>query len=107
MANKSVPVSQAVRFGWETFKANAWFLVGIFVVVSLVNGILEKVVDSEQFEGTLAGFLVWIASIAVHLLLDAGLIGIILKFVDGRRPEFGDLFNRVARSGLVSARLTA
>ncbi|MFQ5512472.1 MAG: hypothetical protein ACE5EO_11560 [Candidatus Krumholzibacteriia bacterium] len=95
MANRSIPIGESLRFGWETFRANAFFLVGVFVAISAVNGILEYIAERDTVANPLAEFLFTIAVVAVKFLLEIGVIVIALKFVDGKRPEFGDLFNRV------------
>jgi uncharacterized membrane protein len=92
MANKAIPIGESLRFGWETFKKDPYFLMGVFIAISVATGILERVSDSMD---GLPGLLVDLACLAVDFLLAIGVIVIVLKLVDGKRPEFADVFNRI------------
>ncbi|MEE9269934.1 MAG: hypothetical protein V3V49_06700 [Candidatus Krumholzibacteria bacterium] len=94
MADKAIPIGESLRFGWETFKKNPFFLIGVFVAISLTTGILETVSQREGMSG-LPGVLVDLAALAVNFLLEIGVIVVVLKLVDGARPEFADVFNQV------------
>ncbi len=94
MADKAIPIGESLRFGWETFKKNPFFLIGVFVAISAATGILETISQRENLDG-LSGALVDLATLAVDFLLAIGVIVIVLKLVDGTRPEFADVFNRV------------
>ena len=95
MATKTVPFSKALTFGWETFKDNTLFLLGLFVAVAVINGVVKM---ADEFGGTESWYFksVWqVIEFVVNLVLDLGIIVIMLKFKDGSKPEFGDLFNRL------------
>lgn len=94
MADKAIPIGESLRFGWETFKKNPFFLIGVFVAISAATAILETISQRENLDGP-SGALVDLATLAVDFLLAIGVIVIVLKLVDGARPEFADVFNRV------------
>lgn len=75
----------ALKFGWETFKKHAWFLIGItllFYIISMGTSLLGQ---EYPLFGNIVGILVqwWISF---------GLIGILIKLYHGRDVSFGDLF---------------
>ena len=58
MASKNVPVSEALTFGWETFKKNALFLIGLYVAVGVVTGVLERADEFTSIESTYFAFVI-------------------------------------------------
>lgn len=98
MPARGVPISDALTFGWETFKKNWLFLIGLFVAVGVITGVLESVDEYDAIEATYFEFVLTVITFLVNLVLELGVIAIMLKFRDGVEPEFVDLFNR---AGLV------
>jgi uncharacterized membrane protein len=95
MANKNVPFSEALTFGWETFKNNALFLIGLYVAVGVITGVLERADEYAAVDSTYFSFVIGVIAFLVNMLLELGLIAINLKFKDDINPEFVDLFNRL------------
>jgi uncharacterized membrane protein len=94
MTRKDVPISEALTFGWETFRNNALFLIGVTIAVALINGAVEIADEYGPVEYGYFGFVINVIEILVNAVLGLGLIAIMLAFKDGRLPEFVDLFNR-------------
>lgn len=95
MAEREVPISASMTYGWETFKANALFLLGVFVAVFLVSTVMEGAAKYDAVETGFARVILEIISSLVQIALELGLVVIVLKFVDGETPEFADLFSRI------------
>ena len=95
MTAKTVPFSQSLTVGWEIFKQNALFLIGLVVAVALMNGVLERADEYSHIESQYIRFVINVIAFLVNCLIELGVINIVLKFIDGKNPEFGDLFNRL------------
>ena len=81
---KRFSIDEAVKFGWETVKANLGLMVGLTIVVWAVSG-----------AGQALRFLPVLGSIGSWLLatiMSMGIIRIVLKFADGGKGDFNDLF---------------
>lgn len=93
MEKKDFSIGDALKAGWDTMKGNFWYFVGIlivaFVIVAVPNaiaGVLQKSFPGLSFLFRIIG---WIADIIIAI----GFITIALKFLDGQKPEFNDLFS--------------
>ncbi|MGE5381046.1 MAG: hypothetical protein ACM3NT_08285 [Methylocystaceae bacterium] len=91
---KAFSKGSAIKFGWETVKSKFWFLVGIYLVVSIINslpGILTgtKIVAEDGSAFWIVQILTWIIS----LITTMGTIRISLNLYDNREVHFSDLFN--------------
>lgn len=92
MAKKDFSIDEALKFGWNTMKTNFWFFFGILIVAwiviyvpSLIGNLLR---DKSFFLYLFLMLITW----AVQIVINIGLIRISLKFCDGEKPEFNDLF---------------
>jgi len=94
MTTKTVPYSESLTFGWETFKNNAFFLIGVVVAISLIEGAVEFASERAP-ESSYEGFVLDVIAALVAVILELGFLVILLKFKDGLEPEFSDLFNRL------------
>jgi hypothetical protein len=95
MATKEFQFGEPLTFGWETFKKNALFLIGLTVAVGVISGVIESADEYAGVESTYISFVLWVIALLVNGVLEMGLIRINLKFRDGITPEFGDLFSLV------------
>lgn len=89
---KDFSIDEALRFGWNTTKDNFWFFVSVVVVGGVIvlvpQAIASALEDNSQGLSILFRVIHWIADIIISI----GLITIALKFLDGQKPEFKDLF---------------
>jgi uncharacterized membrane protein len=92
MINRKVPISAALTFGWETFKNNALFLIGLTVAVYVIGFYIGFAGENERVDFKYFQFVVDVIGWLVEIVLSMGLIAISLKFVDGVHAEFSDLF---------------
>jgi len=85
---------EAVKFGWNTTKANFFFFLRIFVIVGivyLVSGLISQGANKQdQVTRTLIGIVMWI----IQMIVGMGMVKIALKFADGGKGEFADLYNQ-------------
>jgi uncharacterized membrane protein len=94
---RGLPVSEAVRFGWRTVQQSLPFIVLTVLVAALVPSIIqwggEHVFDRGGQE-----FLINLISLVVSATFGLGLFKIYLRFRDGEKPIFENLFDGVARA---------
>ncbi len=81
-------IQEAIKFGWEKFKANLQLSLGTTLAI-LVLGFLGEILDEEGGFGTFLGaLLIVIASILIQI----GYTKMFLKMTDGETPKFEELF---------------
>ncbi len=97
MKQKKFSKREAVRFGWQTTRANFGFFVkllltlaGIYFVLGFIPAYLLP--DNPTLLQFVAYGFLNISYYFVNLIITLGLIRIALAFVDGRKPEFRELF---------------
>jgi uncharacterized membrane protein len=93
---RKLPLREAVRFGWTTLQGNVGFLVLTLIVAVAVPSIIEWGGD-RVFESGGAQFLIQIISALVTATLELGLARIYLRYRDGEKPIFENLFDGVHR----------
>ncbi|MEK7556829.1 MAG: hypothetical protein AAB538_02525 [Patescibacteria group bacterium] len=89
MADAKVKIGDAFRFGWQIFKSNIWFLIGVTLVQFLLPRLASPFMDTEN---EAMRFTILVISVGLSMLLSIGAIKIALALVDGKRPEFAELF---------------
>jgi uncharacterized membrane protein len=96
MAVKRFSTEEALRFGWETYRNNFGFFVGLLVVlifVALLPGML--IAKITVFGGLILGIPLHFLNFIWRMLLGVGLLRICLKFLDAQTPELADLFSGI------------
>jgi uncharacterized membrane protein len=86
-------MGEAIRFGWETFKKEIGFILGIEIAALFAEGVVT--VGSGWME-RIGGFHEWAMSLAyfvVTMIIQLGAIKIALKYRDGEKVEFANLFD--------------
>lgn len=88
---KGFSPSEAISYGWETFKKNVWMFVLLTVLSFAVSSI------SNIFSGEDANiYLVVIAQIVgfvLSILVSVGITKIALRVYDGEKARLGEVFN--------------
>lgn len=96
MENK-FSTKEALRFGWDTMKANFWFFVGVLIVIYAASLVLSLGATAlERMEGiggavALAGLLRFVSWV-LQMIMGIGLIKIAVNLADKKKVEFADLF---------------
>lgn len=90
---KTFSISEALRFGWETTRKNFGFLLLAILVAlvaaSLPSQLAERIRD---YFPIYAAFLD-LAGIVLAVIVELGLLRVVLKLVDGKKPVLADLFS--------------
>ncbi len=83
MKANTLPISESIRFGWDTFKANVGFFILLLIIIFLVNIFFN--IFSRLFERDLPFFaLVFnLGSLLAGIVINIVTIKIVLKFCDG------------------------
>lgn len=105
-------IKEALRFGWETFKKYPWFLIGVTLIVGVIPYVIQYLLQLPfqsnppmvgadldpryQQEWNPMMLIGTIASSLVSAYLTIGVIRISLKLIDGKKPEFADLYSAKA-----------
>lgn len=93
MIQKEFSIGDALEYGWNTMKTNFGFFIGIIIVSWIVTGIPTFIALILQEDAPAFSLLFRLVSIVMSTIIHIGIIRIALKFVDGKTPEFNDLFN--------------
>lgn len=87
-------ISEAIKFGWNTTKANFSFFLKLLVIVGLIylisGAISEGAERQDRVTGALIGVVMWI----IQLVISMGVIKIALKFTDNQKGEISDLYSQ-------------
>lgn len=92
MKGDKFPISESVRYGWDTFKANVGFFIVLLIIICLINAFFS--VFSSLFARDLPffAFLFNLGSILAGIVINIVTIKIALKFCDGdTRPTMEDI----------------
>ncbi len=95
MVDKTVPVGDSIRRGWEIFKGNAFFLVAVFVTVSVAYTIIERAEAMGEGLPYPAELLIGIGYLIVYAITEIGIINVCLRFIDGLEAKFEDLTSAI------------
>lgn len=79
--NTPMTVGSFISFGWETFKKRPWFLIGVFVVTTVLVPALEYLTVPLR-SGGLGAFLVPVINSAVSIFVSMGITAFLLKAHD-------------------------
>ena len=87
--------SEALKFGWHTFKKNAGLLIGVQLFVYLVAILPQLLGDAFEFiwgEKLVLVFLVNAAVLVLSIFFNIGLVKIYLKLSSSEGASFQDIF---------------
>lgn len=91
-----LPLAEAVQFGWRTVREYPLFLVGTLLVAWGVPSLIKWGGDVALHDGA-PQFAIRLISMAVSATLTLGLAKIYLRFRDGERPIFENLFDGISQ----------
>ncbi len=91
--------AEALRFGWETLKAQLVFLMGLMLLILGLNA-LPELGRWQTMEAAPVLALVWtLCGYLVQMATQMGLVRISLRLVDGQQPRYGELFGDLTTFG--------
>jgi uncharacterized membrane protein len=97
--NETFSKEEALRFGWETLKAQLVFLLGVMLLILGLN-LLPELGRWQTIEAAPLLALVWtLCGYLVQMATQMGLIRISLRLVDGQQPRYGELFGDLPTFG--------
>lgn len=94
---RGLPLSEAVRFGWRTVQQHFPFVVLTIAVAAFVPSIIGWAGD-QVFDRRGQQFLMEILCLLVSATFVLGLFKIYLRFRDGEKPIFENLFDGLTRA---------
>lgn len=86
-------ITEALSWSWNKYKENFLFFIVVILIffgLSILSGILQGGLESQL--GQAAGLIGFLFSL-LRILMEIGYLNILLKFHDGKKPEYGDLFS--------------
>jgi uncharacterized membrane protein len=93
---RGLPLSESFHFGWNTVKSATVFVVGVTIAAFLIPTLIERAGDIAFGDG-LRGFGMSVIVYAVSSTFALGLAKIYLRYRDGEKPIFENLFDGLAR----------
>lgn len=94
---RGLPLSEAVRFGWKTVQQSLGFVVLTMIVAAIVPSVIRWGGD-HAFHRDGQQFLIRVVSMLVSATFGLGLSKIYLRFRDGEKPIFENLFDGFSRA---------
>jgi uncharacterized membrane protein len=94
--NRGLPLGESIRFGWKTIQSNGPFIVLVTLVAWVVPSVIEWAGDAAA-DTRIQEFGISLISSLVSATFALGLAKIYLRFRDGERPIFENLFDGLAR----------
>jgi uncharacterized membrane protein len=97
----ALSVGDAIRYGWDRFKVNAWTWIGAVVIAAIIQGVLNAFFGNRSaFRVDTFGQSLWtvgwiigsIVTVVVGYLINAAFVRGALYEVDGQRPSLGSFF---------------
>lgn len=93
---RGLPLGESIRFGWRMIQSSTVFIVGVTLVAFFVPSLIEWAGDTA-LDSRLQQFGIGLISSAVSATFALGLAKIYLRFRDGEKPIFENLFDGLAR----------
>ncbi|MCL5439210.1 MAG: DUF975 family protein [Patescibacteria group bacterium] len=92
---------EAIGYGWDKVKKNLRFFIVLIVIVfavSFVPSFINSAMTASSREGgqifpTIFSLIINLAFWVLQTIIGIGLIKIYLKFIDGQKPKYSDLFS--------------
>lgn len=91
-STRSFSSTEAIKIGFDLFKKNIITFIklgAVLFAINIVTGILSSLVEQQVF----ANLIVSIASTALSILVQIGMIKILLDLYDGKKLDFTQLYS--------------
>ena len=89
--DRTIEVGRSIRSGWEVFKANVFYLVAVFVIVSVVYGVIERMETLGERMPFPAEVMIRFGYVIAVALVEIGIINVALKMARGGEAKFEHL----------------
>lgn len=91
MANDKFSISEALSYGWDTFKGQIGFFLGLIVVMAAVTVIPDVIIDKVMTRGSALSIILKLGVRLVGMLLGMVVTKISLDIVDTGRSDLSKL----------------
>lgn len=95
MANPKFSISQALSFGWNTMKKNLGFFIVLIIILIVVSAIPNSLTTLTQKDYPALALIFTLVSLVLNIILEIGVTNISLKFAQGEKPTYNDLFSKI------------
>lgn len=85
--------TEALSFGWQTFKGNWKFLISLLIIIGAIVIVPETVAGALQETNPLLSLAFSFGSTILQIILLMGAIRITLEFIDQKKPSYEHLFS--------------
>jgi uncharacterized membrane protein len=93
MGEKMFSKKEAIKFGWETMKANIGFFIGLLAFVMVLYAIPSIISEATKQNLRFISILAQIIQGILQILISMGLLKVALAFCRNEKPTFGVLFS--------------
>jgi hypothetical protein len=84
-------VGRSIRDGWEVFKANALYLIVVFVIVSAVYGVIERAEAFEDRYPFPVGLMIRFGALIAMAVVEIAIINVAVRMARGAEATFDHL----------------
>jgi uncharacterized membrane protein len=88
-----IPIQEALRFGWATFKGNVEFILAVEIAALLSVAVVSGASEILESRGWFHHFAMSIAYFVVTMIIHLGAAKVSLKYRDGEKVEFANMFD--------------
>ena len=92
MKSQAFSTKEVILFGWNTFKKNFSFFIGVLVAAWVISSLPNFVGELVAEEGSLLWTILIVLGIILSFLVQIGLLRITIKFAKNEKPVFSDLW---------------
>jgi len=93
MSDKRFSMQEAIKFGWDTMKGNAGFLVVLLIIAFLIENLPGIIARSVRDDLPVVSLILFLAGWLLGFVVQMGLIKVCLKFCDGIKGQLDDLLS--------------
>jgi uncharacterized membrane protein len=93
MSEKRFSIHEAIKFGWDTMKGNAGFLIVLLIIAFLIENLPGIIAKSVRNDLPVASSILYLTGWLLGFIVQMGLIKVCLKFCDGIKGQLDDLLS--------------
>jgi len=93
MSAKRFVVREAIRFGWDTMKANIGFFIGLLIVAFLIQVIPRAVGEVIAGRFPIISVVLYLTATVLEIVVSLGLLKVSVNFCDGKKGKLDDLLS--------------
>ena len=90
---RGIPIEDAIRFGWVTFKKNVELILAIEIAAAFTMAVIGGASELLETRGWFHEFAMSVAYFIVTMIIQLGAVKVSLKYRDGDKVEFANMFD--------------